>query len=40
MDHYITNTWCEQYIEYIINILHLKKKWLNIRNWNMAILKL
>jgi hypothetical protein len=37
MHDYISNIWCEQYIEYIVNILHLKNKLLNLRNWDMVI---
>jgi len=25
------DTWCEQYIEYIINISHLRNKWLHMK---------
>jgi len=36
MHHYATNMWCEQYIECIINIWHLKKKSLHLgRNWHV-----
>jgi len=36
MHHYVTNTWCEQYIECITNIWHLKKNSLHKgKNWHM-----
>jgi len=36
MHHYATNMWCEQYIECIINIWHLKNKSLRMeKNWHV-----
>jgi hypothetical protein len=36
MHHYATNRQCEQYIECIINIWHLKKKSLHMGKINMC----
>jgi hypothetical protein len=37
MHHYVTNMWCEQYIECIINIWNLKNKSLHMgRNWHVV----
>jgi hypothetical protein len=30
------DTWCEQYIECITNISHLRNKWLHMKTWHMA----
>jgi hypothetical protein len=33
---FIVDTWCEQYIEYITNISHLRNKWLHMKTQHLV----